>query len=171
METNGDIDRLVIHYYKTNSNKETKEIERLLYDELKINVSYAIVEINDSKSQNDICFDVDYSWGMPVSGTYVEIGQNEYLLFNNTRYIDRPLTKVSDELPIKIKIHHADNGGFSHSDLVSQIYEFSRLVWKGLKQRSQPATTIYSKLIADFSAHFNGEIPSNELTKHTPWFV
>ncbi len=169
--TNGDIDRLVIHYYKTNSNKETQTIEHLLYNELKINVSYAIVEINDSKSQNDICFDADYNWGMPVSGTYVEIGQNEYLLFNNTRHIERPLTKVSDELPIKIKIHHADNGGFSHSDLISQIYEFSRLIWKGLKQRSQPATTIYSKLIADFSAHFNGNIPSNELTQHTPWFV
>lgn len=171
IETNGDIDRLVIHYYKTNSNKETKSIENLLYNELKINVSYAIVEINDSKSQSDICFDTDYNWGMPVSGTYVEIGQNEYLLFNNTRHIERPLTKVSDELPIKIKIHHADNGGFSHSELISQIYEFSRLVWKGLKQRSQPATTIYSKLIADFSAHFDGNIPSNELTQHTPWFV
>lgn len=171
VETNGDIDRLVIHYYKTNSNKETKRIEHLLYNDLKINISYAIVEINDSKSQNDICFDADYSWGMPVSGTYVEIGQNEYLLFNNTRHIDRPLTTVYDELPIKIKIHHADNGGFSHSDLISQIYEFSRLIWKGLKQRSQPATTIYSKLIADFSAHFNGDIPSNNLTHHTPWFV
>lgn len=171
IETNGDIDRLVIHYYKTNSNKETKSIENLLYNELKINVSYAIVEINDSKCQNDICFDADYNWGMPISGTYVEIGQNEYLLFNNTRHIDRPLTKVTDELPIKIKIHHADNGGFSHSEIISQIYEFSRLVWKGLKQRSQPATTIYAKLIADFSAHFNGNIPSNELTQHTPWFV
>lgn len=171
METNGDIDRLVIHYYKTNSSKETKSIENLLYNELKVNVSYAIVEINDSKSQNDICFDADYNWGMPISGTYVEIGQDEYLLFNNTRHIDRPLTRITDELPIKIKIHHADNSGFSLSEIISQIYEFSRLVWKGLKQRSQPATIIYSKLIADFSAHFNGDIPSNELTKHTPWFV
>lgn len=108
---------------------------------------------------------------MPISGTYVEIGQDEYLLFNNTRHIDRPLTRITDELPIKIKIHHADNSGFSLSEIISQIYEFSRLVWKGLKQRSQPATIIYSKLIADFSAHFNGDIPSNELTKHTPWFV
>ena len=171
IETNGDIERLVIHYYKTNSNKETKKIEHLLYNELRINVSYAIVEINDSKSQNDICFDADYNWGMPISGTFVEVEQNEYLLFNNTRHIDRPLTKVSDELPIKIKIHHADNGGFSHNDLISQIYEFSRLIWKGLKQRSQPATTIYAKLIADFSAHFNSDIPSNDLTQHTPWFV
>mgnify|MGYP003295522690 CR=1 FL=1 len=168
---NKDIHRLVIHYYKTQSERESKKIEQLLYDELHINIPYAIVEINDSKSQMDICFDADYNMGMPISGSYVNLGKNEYLLFNNTRHIERPITKVSDELPIKVKIHFADNGGFSHNELISQIYEFSRLIWKGLKQRSQPATTIYAKLIAEFSAHFGGDIPQNDITLHSPWFI
>ena len=171
IKQNKDIHRLVIHYYKTQSEKESKKIEQLLYEELRINIPYAIVEINDSKSQMDICFDADYYMGMPMSGSYVNLGNNEYLLFNNTRHIERPLTKVSEELPIKVKIHFADNGGFSHNELISQIYEFSRLIWKGLKQRSQPATTIYAKLIAEFSAHFGGHIPQNDITIHSPWFI
>lgn len=167
----GDIRRLIIHYYKPNNQKEKENIEKLLYRELKMNISYALIEINDTKTQSDICFDAGYDMGVPISGTYVEVGNNEYLLFNNTRHIERPITKVEDELPIKIKIHFADNSGFSHNELISQIYEFSRLIWKGLKQRSQPATTIYAKLIADFSAHFNGDIPQNSLTQKTPWFI
>lgn len=171
IKINGDIERLVIHYYKPHNKKETEEIEKLLYKELRINIPYAIVEINDTKAQMDICFDSEYNYGMPESGTYVKVGYNEYLLFNNTRYGSKPLNKIKDELPIKVKIHFADTGGFSHSDLINQIYEFSRLIWTGLKQKSQPATSIYAKKVAEFSAHFGGKLPENKVSKDTPWFL
>lgn len=164
-------ERLVIHYYKPQSGKEQKSIEYLIQKELRLNIPFAIVEINDGKAQMDICFDKDFSTGMPESGTYVRVGKNEYLLFNNTRYQKNPLRSVAEELPIKVNIHFADTGGFSHKDLISQVYEFSRLYWKGLKQRSQPATTIYAKLIADFAGHYNGVLPDNDTTNSTPWFL
>lgn len=164
-------ERLVIHYYKPQSGKEQKSIEDLIQKELRLNIPFAIIEINDSKSQMDICFDKDFSMGMPESGTYVRVSKTEYLLFNNTRYQKNPLRSVAEELPIKIAIHFADTGGFSHRDLISQVYEFSRLYWKGLKQRSQPATTIYSKLIAEFTANYNGELPNNDTVNNTPWFL
>lgn len=164
-------ERLVIHYYKPQSGKEQKSIEDLIQKELRLNIPFAIVEINDSKSQMDICFDKDFSMGMPESGTFVRVSKTEYLLFNNTRYQKNPLRSVAEELPIKIAIHFADTGGFSHRDLISQVYEFSRLYWKGLKQRSQPATTIYSKLIAEFTANYNGELPNNDTVNNTPWFL
>ena len=164
-------ERLVIHYYKPQSGKEQKSIEDLIQKELRLNIPFAIVEINDSKSQMDICFDKDFAMGMPESGTYVRVSKTEYLLFNNTRYQKNPLRGVAEELPIKIAIHFADTGGFSHKDLISQVYEFSRLYWKGLKQRSQPATTIYAKLIAEFTANYNGVLPNNETVNNTPWFL
>lgn len=164
-------ERLVIHYYKPQSEKEQKSIEDLIQKELRLNIPFAIVEINDSKSQMDICFDKDFSMGMPESGTYVRVSKTEYLLFNNTRYQKNPLRSVAEELPIKIAIHFADTGGFSHRDLISQVYEFSRLYWKGLKQRSQPATTIYAKLIAEFTANYNGDLPNNDTVNNTPWFL
>lgn len=164
-------ERLVIHYYKPQSGREQKSIEDLIQKELRLNIPFAIVEINDSKSQMDICFDKDFTMGMPESGTYVRVSKTEYLLFNNTRYQKNPLRSVAEELPIKVAIHFADTGGFSHKDLISQVYEFSRLYWKGLKQRSQPATTIYSKLIAEFTANYNGVLPNNETVNNTPWFL
>ncbi len=167
----GEPDRLVIHYYKPPPMKDVKRIELLLKDELNLPVPFAIVEINDTKSRMDICFDTEYQMGMPESGLYVRIGRDEYLLFNNSRYQKQPVRRVDEELPIKVKIYFADTGGFHHKELITQIYEFSRLNWKGLKQKSQPVTTTYSKMIADFSAQFGGEIPSNDVAQKTPWFI
>lgn len=164
-------ERLIIHYYKPYSDNERWQTENLIQNELRLNIPFAVVEVNDSKTQIDLCFDQDSDFGMPESGTYIKVGRDEYLLFNNTRYNANTVRSVLDELPIKIRIHFADTGGFSHKELISQIYEFSRLYWKGLKQRSQPATTIYSKLIADFKAHFEEAMPDNSIVNDTPWFL
>jgi hypothetical protein len=164
-------ERLIIHYYKPQSGSEKESIESLIQQELRLNIPFAIVEINDSKSQMDICFDVGYDMGMPESGTFIRMGKTEYLLFNNLRYQRNPIRSIVEELPIKIVIHFADTGGFSHNELISQVYEFSRLYWKGLKQRSQPATTIYAKLIADFASHYNGQLPDNDTVNTLPWFL
>ncbi|MFB3884039.1 MAG: Piwi domain-containing protein [Thermodesulfobacteriota bacterium] len=166
----GEPDRLVIHYYKPPRKEEVKHIEFLLKD-LKLTVPFAMLEINDSKSKMDVCFDAGYQMGMPESGIYVRIGRDEYLLFNNNRYEEKPVRKVEEELPIKVKIYFADIAGFHHKELISQVYEFSRLNWRGLKQKSQPVTTTYSKMIAEFSANCEGAIPINIVAQTTPWFL
>lgn len=163
--------RLVIHYYKPHNSDEKEKIENLLYKELGLEIPFAIIEVNDSKTQTDICFDAEYDMGMPESGVYVKTDDKEYLLFNNTRYEKKPLRAVTEELPVKIKIHFMSEGEFTHEELIGQVYEFSRLYWKSLKQRSQPVTTVYAKLIAEFASHFSGKLPKNETTDTTPWFI
>lgn len=167
----GRPDRITIHYYKPPRKDEIKNFEQVIYNKLSLDMPFALIEVNDTASRSDICFDAEYDMGMPESGTYVKIGKDEYLLFNNNRYEKEPVRRVKDELPIKVKIFHADVGGFSHREILSQVYEFSRLNWKGLMQTRQPVTTKYSKMIADFSLHFNGDIPKNRISQETPWFI
>ena len=168
---NEGIERLVIHYYKTFSSKEKTKIDKLLTDEFNINIPYALVEVNDSKSRLELAFDPNFNFGMPISGTFLNLSKYEYLLFNNNRFSDKSGISLKDELPLKLKIHFADQSGFSHQELIEQVYEFSRLIWKGLKQRIQPATCYYAKEIANFYAHSPSGVPNNELTQNTPWFL
>lgn len=163
-------ERLIIHYYKPPSKDEISNIQKMLED-LSLSVPVAVVEVNDSKSKMDICFDADFNMGMPESGVFVKIGKDEYLLFNNNRYKKSPPQKIDDELPIKLKLSFVNTGGFTTHELIAQVYEFSRLNWKGLRQRSVPVTTTYSKTIAEFSSHFEGEIPSNDVANNVPWFI
>lgn len=168
-------ERLVIHYYKPPRREDMAKIEDLIREEFRFNLPFALVEINDTKVNTDMCFDVEFNYGMPTSGAFVRLkkGGNEYLLFNNQRYWKNPLKTINaEEYPIKVKLYNTETGGFNHKELLSQVYEFSRLYWKGLKQRSQPVTTQYAKMIAKFAAHFeNGSIPSNEISQHTAWFI
>lgn len=165
-----ELKRIIIHNYKPYGKREQK-IEELLHKELKLDVPFIYIEINESKTTTEVCFDEDYDYGMPVSGTYVKAGINEYLLFNNTRYIEKPMRAINEEWPIKLRIYSDPKINFDEKQLISQVYEFSRLYWKSLKQKSQPVTTIYSKLIADYRGNFDEPIPNNKIAEKTPWFL
>ncbi|MGK9476345.1 Piwi domain-containing protein [Melioribacter sp. OK-6-Me] len=171
-EQNNNFDKLVIHYYKPLNEKENREIENSLREISASSISFAVVEINDTKTSTDICFDLDYERYMPQSGVYIKLKPNEYLLFNNLRYWEKPINPIrQEEYPIKLRIYDPGNA-FDHHELISQVYEFSRLYWKSLKQKAQPVTTIYSKLVAEYMAHFRLKvIPNNETAKKTVWFI
>lgn len=172
IEQNQSCDSLVVHYFKAPSGEERISIEKMLSTELNLKIPVVFVEVNDVKTSTDICFDLDYALLMPQSGTYIRLKPNEYLLFNNLRYWERPVNPIrQEEYPIKIKIYDP-SGAFPHDKLVSQVYEFSRLYWKGLKQKAQPVTTIYSRLIAEYVSHFEGnQIPDNNTAHRTIWFI
>jgi len=163
-----NIESVVIHYYKALSMREKQKIETFLGN---IELSFALVEINDSKVSTDLCFDLDYELYMPQSGLYVKLKPNEFLLFNNLRYWERPINPIrQEEYPLKLRIYNPANI-LTNKELITQVYEFSRLYWKSLKQKAQPVTTIYSKLVAEYVSHFQNELPESEKTKKTVWFI
>jgi len=165
-----ELKRVIIHTYKPYGKSEQK-IEKLLHKELRLDIPFIYIEINEAKTTIEVCFDENYNYGMPVSGTYIKTGRNEYLFFSNTRYHEKPLRSVTEEWPIKLRIYAGDNITIDEKQLISQVYEFSRLYWKGLKQKSQPVTTIYSKLIAEYTGNFGEQIPRNKITQETAWFL
>jgi hypothetical protein len=171
LDEHSELERVVIHYHKILSGKERNQIEQLLKSELKLSIPYAVVEVNDTKSRLEIAFDPEYSNGMPVSGSVLKLSKKNYLLFNNNRFKVVAPVGVKDEWPLKLRIHFADESGFSHQELIDQVYEFSRLIWKGLKQQSQPATCFYAKEMAKFRSNISEDVPNNHLTQTTPWVI
>lgn len=165
------INKIVIHFFKNVSGRELNKIEKTVKENLGQESNFAIVEINDTKTTTELCFDLIYESYMPQSGTYIKLKPNEYMLFNNLRYWEKPTNPINqEELPVKLRIYDP-NRSFENHELISQIYEFSRMYWKSLKQKAQPVTTTYAKLIADFSAEFNGQLPDNEVAKKRVWFI
>ncbi len=164
-----ELKRIIIHTYKPYGKKE-KNLEKLIRKQLQLDIPFVFVEINDSKTKIEVCFDESYNYGMPISGTYVKTGHNEYLLFNNTRYHEKPERFISEEWPIKLRIF-SDSNSIDEKQLISQVYEFSRLYWRGLKQKRQPVTTLYSKFVAEYRGNFDEPIPKNKTAQERPWFL
>lgn len=167
-------DRLIIHFYKTMSEKEMEPIEKAL-DDLGLSIPVFIVTINKTESMDIVVFDKNWEELMPQSGTYINIGANKYLLCNNTRYPNGSFNKNDGyPFPIKLKIDCTHKAELQETkvvkELIDQVYQFSRMYWKSVRQQNLPVTIKYPEMVAQIAPHFDGdEIP--QFGKESLWFL
>ena len=165
--------RLIIHYYKDMSEREVEVIEEALYN-LNIDIPIFVVTINKTESEDIIVFDDAFPNKMPYSGRYVNLGNNQYLLCNNTRYEDNG-TIEGYPFPIKLKISCPTDSYLLNQntivELIEQVYQFSRIYWKSVRQQNLPVTIKYPEMVAKIAPYFtNGCIPTT-IGKDNLWFL
>jgi len=168
-------DKVVIHFYKEMSFEELKPIKEGM-NKLGLKVPLYILNINKTEAEDIIAYDLNWKKKlMPISGTYIRIGDNQFLLFNNVRYSS--LNNYQDTegypFPIKIKISSPDEDAFEDveviEELLTQVYQFSRLYWKSLRQQNVPITIKYPEMVAQIAPRFNNGIPED--AKDKLWFL
>lgn len=170
---NENLERLIIHYYKTMSKKDAEPITNMLYT-LGFKVPVIIVTINKTEESDIVAFD-DVPDKMPISGTIIRIRANEFLLYNNSKY--KQGDKCDFLFPVKIKISKLNpNGEKSEltkseiSEMLNRVYQFSRMYWKSVKQQNLPITIKYPEMVAEIVPHFSdAELPP--FGKTNLWFL
>ena len=167
-------DKVVIHFYKDMSDKEIKPIKEGM-QRLGLNVPLYILNINKTEAHDIIAYDKGWKNLMPKSGTFVKIGFHKFLLFNNARYNDDDRYPATEgyPFPIKISISSPDEDAFEDDnialELLTQVYQFSRLYWKSLRQQNVPVTIKYPEMVAQLAPRFEAPIP--EHAKDKLWFL
>jgi hypothetical protein len=173
--TIANLERLVIHYYKDMREDEVEIIENMLYN-IGVDVPVFIVTINKTESEDIVVFDDSFVEKMPYSGRYINLGNNTYLLCNNTRYSDNNIRSIEGyPFPVKLKIKCPSDSSLlttpTINGLIDQVYQFSRIYWKSVKQQNLPVTIKYPEMVAQIAPHFStGSIPSN-IGKDNLWFL
>ncbi len=169
--------RLIIHFYKRLSEEELKPIEKAL-QELKLSkpLPIFIITINKTEAKDIVAFDDKWFNLMPYSGTYINIGNKKYLLFNSSRHKNNNSFHATDgfPFPIKLSIDCNDKKQLENeatiNQLIDQVYQFSRMYWKSLAQQSLPVTVKYPEMIAEIAPYMEGnELPDN--AKNNLWFL
>ena len=168
-----DLKRLVVHFYKDMNEEEEKAIIKALATQ-GINLPYVVLSITTDSDY--IPYDLSFNGKMPVSGTCVKLRNGHYVLCNNTRYSNSVGVKIDDfPLPINIKISKTNGDRISEEDerlLIDQVYQFSRMYWRSIKQKGVPVTVLYSQKFAEFSSHADGlEQLNNDTVKRSLWFL
>ena len=167
--------KVVIHFYKEMSDRELKPIISGMH-ELNLGVPLYILNINKTEAEDIIAYDLN--WGdrlIPKSGTYICIGENQFLLFNNVRYSNNNNYYDTEgyPFPIKIRISSPDDDAFEDIDVIEelliQVYQFSRLYWKSLRQQNVPITIKYPEMVAQIAPRFENGVP--EHAKDKLWFL
>ncbi|MBU2920071.1 hypothetical protein KO504_01835 [Winogradskyella psychrotolerans] len=168
-------DKVVIHFYKEMKYEELQPIIEGMH-QLELGVPLYILNINKTESEDIIAYDLNWNKKlMPVSGTYIRISENQFLLFNNARYPNSQRYSDTDgyPFPIKIKVSSPDEDAFEDADVVlellTQVYQFSRLYWKSLRQQNVPITIKYPEMVAQIAPRFNNGVPDD--AKDALWFL
>jgi hypothetical protein len=160
-------EKVVIHFYKEMNDRELKPILKMM-NLLKMKCPLYIVNINKTKSEDIIAFDEDWQGKlMPKSGTFIKIAKEEYkyLLFNNSRYkgVDKYPEREGYPFPVKLRITSPNPEAMNDTDmirkLIEQVYQFSRLYWKSLRQQNVPVTIKYPEMVAEIAPHFGKDMP------------
>ncbi len=167
--------RMIIHFYKVMSKKELKPILDMLYS-LKVDIPVIILTINKTVSKNVLAFDVGAPETlMPLTGTYVQIAERQYLLYNNIRYNeDTFVKKTKYQFPVKIKMTSTDLELLKDPELIDllidQVYQFSRMYWKSVAQQNMPVTILYPQMVAKIFPYFRTPV-LKDFGKESLWFL
>ena len=172
-----NLNRLIIHYYKEMSDKEAKPITDMLY-KLGCKFPVYVVTINKTESSDYIAFNPESTDLMPLSGTFIQIKPFQYLVYNNAKYSET-YTRKDYLFPIRIRIARIDKNldGIRNEikpedaqSILEQVYQFSRMYWKSVKQQNLPITVAYPEMVAQMVPYFNDrELPA--FGKTNMWFL
>lgn len=154
---------------------EVEIIENMFYN-IGVDVPVFVVTINKTESEDIVVFDDDFAEKMPYSGRCINLGNNTYLLCNNTRYSGNNTRSIEEyPFPVKLKIKcHSDSSLLTTktiNGLIDQVYQFGRIYWKSVKLQNLPITIKYPEMLAKIAPHFTaGSIPTN-IGKDNLWFL
>ena len=173
---NNKPNRLIIHFYKEMSEQEVEQIEAVFH-RLVLDIPLFVVTINKTESEDFVVFDRKNNELLPYSGRYINLGNQTFLLCNNTRYEDGNFNAIDGfPFPVKLKIHCPNDHSLQTdtniiTGLIDQVYQFSRIYWKSVKQQNLPVTIKYPEMVAQIAPHFSGgDIPAN-IGKDNLWFL
>lgn len=165
--------RLIIHYYKQ-INKEEEQVIDAVLEELNLDIPVYILNINETESESVFVFDMAYPDRMPISGRYVVLGDDNYLLCNNVRYENNRSNIKDFAFPVKIHIHCKTSNALTQPvklELLQQVYQFSRIYWKSVSQQNMPVTIMYPKMLAEIMPHFRQQGVTEHIPTNRLWFL
>ena len=173
---NGRPDKIIIHYYKHMSRqKEYKPIEDMLESLDLDKIPVYVVTVNKTESEDFVVFNQSHSTLLPYSGTYVNLGNGKYLLCNNTRYCNFNGNIEGFPFPIKLRIWRpkAKNNQIDSNvvqSLIEQVYQFSRIYFKSVKQQHLPVTLKYPELVSEMLSSFDN-LSTDQIDSKKLWFL
>lgn len=185
---NGTVKRVVIHLNQQTSNKIFHTLQREI-SAVEPDVFIVILTIQDGYCNDRILSDRSVSHRLPLSGTWMRVGGNRFLLSNNTRYGLSDDSIRSFPFPVTVTIdiaknHHKEESREEYrkrlekkieqegwvEELLRQVYQFSRLNWKSVSLSTTPITLTYPEMVARRFPYFKSETLS-DFGKRNLWFL
>ncbi|MDY0077672.1 MAG: Piwi domain-containing protein [Bacteroidales bacterium] len=163
--------RLVMHYYKTLSNKQFMPVKKML-DAYDPGLAFYVVRVNQGRTDDFFVKAVHDAYGLPADGSVFRLSGQDYLLYVNG-YTGEGKPK-SQPMPVRCYLQ-ANKAALLHDEqtvkaLLQQVYDFTRLYWRSVRQPSVPVTIDYPRMLVSQTAWFKDSALPGGLEER-PWFL
>lgn len=163
--------RLIIHYYKTISKREFEPVRKMIH-QFSADIPIFVVEIKSNAVVHSFVRDTKHASGLPVDGSVFRVGKLSYLLYING--FDGQGEAKHQPMPMHCQLKASDNALLDDPvlvmELLGQVYQFSKLHWRSIKQSPLAVTVDYPRLLVSHTTWFDGySLP--EKVKGMPWFL
>ncbi len=144
---------------------------------INMRIPYPLYFVRISKPDQGFrwAFDLQYPDNMPADGSFVDLGEQEYLIFVNHRdYRNNLLADKDYPLPINIKVSSPEKHqvpGEILKNIINQVYHFSYVFQLARSGECIPITVYFSKHIAKTMAHHNLSHFISPIRKGKVWFL
>jgi hypothetical protein len=167
----GNPKQMVIHYHKRISNKEFEPILKKIHA-FDVGIPVFVVKVNSTRTVEYFVRDLLDSAKLPKDGSVFRLKKNDYLMYINTyKGIGKP---AAQPMPVRCYLTASDNNLLNDEEqvqgLLQQLYDFSHLHWRSLRQPSIPVTVMYPTLLASHIPWFAGAGMTDAANKRI-WFL
>jgi hypothetical protein len=170
-DRNSGIERLVIHYYKEMRHKDLKKIEDRL-DDIDSRIPVIVIRFNSSFDKRELVFDAGNSKYLAENGCYVRLRPHQYLLHINSKEAGGEIKDAP--LPLKLSLQSNRAGLLDDEELAEellrQVYDFSILHWRSVKQPRLPVTVAYPRIVAEIFPWFDADVLP-DAARDSLWFL
>jgi len=173
-EKEGEPHTIICHFHKRTSKTEVEAIAKSLEDATS-NAKYALLHLNNYSNYR--LFDTSDNTFVPYDGLMVKIGSRQAVLLTTGRDKKTNKPRMGTPVPTEITMDRRSTVEIEYFyDMVKQIYNFSRINWRGLNASTIPVTINYSKLIAKLLANIGdisdwNRILNNGKLTNKAWFL
>lgn len=174
LRKNGEIKRLVIHYYKELNKREFRQVEQLL-DRFDSKIPIIVVRINSTFQHKELVMDFGHPRYLPANGCYFHLQFHDYLLYINEREKGSISHVKAAQFPLKVSLQSNKPGLFDEDRelvprLMQQLYDFSLLHWRSINQPRLPVTIAYPQYLARIFPYFDAET-LQDMGRRMLWFL
>jgi len=176
---NGKPDEIIIHLCKRPGRYREVAAAAKAMQQLGENVPYALIHLNSDTNYR--LFDTGHPTYVPQPGIKVSLSPSRALLFLDGRvqdYKTREEVRKKRGVPGLLEIVLDNRSTTSTNEfprLVQQVFEFSRVNWRGFNAQAIPVTLNYAKLIANLIVEVGTDnwnpIASNVSLRDKAWFL
>jgi len=171
LQKHGKPERLVMHYYKSFSKKQFMPVKKML-DSYDPGLAFYVVRVNQGRTNDFFVKAVQDAYGLPVDGSVFRLSGQDYLLYVNG-YTGEGSPK-SQPMPVRCYLQANRPELLKDQEtvrgLLQQVYDFTRLYWRSVRQPSVPVTIDYPRMLVSQTAWFKDSALPGGLEER-PWFL